>query len=86
MTVYPNPVEASATITYTLPYDGHVTLQVYNSIGVPVATLVDEEKTSGSYTLENDFSSYPNGLYLAKIKLGHAKTEKVHTVRFIVTR
>jgi len=48
---YPNPFRGATTITYTLPQNSHVVLQVYDNAGRPVATLVNQDQTAGTYTL-----------------------------------
>jgi len=48
---YPNPFHGTTTITYTLSQNSHVTLQVYDGTGRPVATLVNQDQTAGTYTL-----------------------------------
>jgi len=49
---YPNPFREKTTIKFCLPYRTKVRLQVFNSEGGMVRTLLDEEKEAGSYELE----------------------------------
>jgi len=44
---YPNPFSNTTTISYTLPENGKVKVDVYNSVGMLVTTLVDEYQESG---------------------------------------
>lgn len=48
---YPNPFNASTAISYYVPKDAQVTLEVYNIRGQKVKTLVDEQKTAGTYSV-----------------------------------
>ncbi len=84
--VYPNPVKGVATMNYTIPGDGEVTIELYNSIGAIIKTLVNEPKTTGKHTMDVDFSSLPRGMYMAKIKLHGSVPDQVRTVRFIVNK
>jgi hypothetical protein len=54
---YPNPFNPSTIIRYQIPDAGFVSLKVYDILGKEVATLVNEEKTSGSYDVEFNTST-----------------------------
>ena len=46
---YPNPFNPSTVISYTLPHAGPVRLNIYNSLGQRVRTLVDEWHQAGHH-------------------------------------
>lgn len=46
---YPNPFNPETRIQFTLPVDGHMTLQVYNSAGQLVRSLADGSHRAGFY-------------------------------------
>lgn len=73
---YPNPFNPQTTISYTLEEAIHVELNVFNSTGKKVATLVDEQKNRGTYTIQFDASDYPSGVYLYQLKAGSFQLEK----------
>jgi hypothetical protein len=60
---YPNPFNPTTKIHFDVPVTAHVKLVVYNSIGQPVATIVDEKLTARSYVKEWDASGHASGLY-----------------------
>ncbi|WP_188561353.1 T9SS type A sorting domain-containing protein, partial [Hymenobacter frigidus] len=45
--VYPNPTSSDATITFSVAKTGYVVLDVYNAIGMKVATLYNGEAMAG---------------------------------------
>ena len=51
---FPNPFNASIQITYRLATSGPVRLEIYNVLGQPVKTLVEEFQTVGSYQIHWD--------------------------------
>lgn len=67
---YPNPFNPSTTISYSIPISGFVTLKVHDVLGNEVATLVNEEKPTGSYEVEFDASKLSSGMYLYTFKAG----------------
>jgi len=48
---YPNPFNPSTVINYHIANSGKVVLRVYDIVGRVVATLVDEYKDAGSYSV-----------------------------------
>lgn len=84
--LYPNPVSGPATINYTLPTDGMVTIIIHNSIGTVISTILSEERTSGTYSVNFDAGTLPYGIYFVKIKLHGNHSDKVHILRFVVNR
>jgi hypothetical protein len=47
-----------------------VTLKAYDVLGKEVSTLVNEEKTAGSYTVKFDGSNLSSGIYLYQMRAG----------------
>ena len=65
---YPNPFNPSTTISYTLKENSSVKLTVYDRLGREVKTLVDENKSAGTYTIDFNASGLPSGIYFYRIK------------------
>lgn len=65
---YPNPFNPSTTISYTLKEGTSVKLTVYDRLGREVKTLVDENKSAGTHTIEFNASGLPSGIYFYRIK------------------
>jgi hypothetical protein len=67
---YPNPLNPTTIISYQLPVNSFVTLNVYDVIGREVRTLVNGPKASGSYTIQFDGSDLPSGVYFYRLRAG----------------
>ncbi len=67
---YPNPFNPTTTIQYEVPYEVHVTLGVYSVIGRRVATLVNEQRSAGSYEVNFDASQLASGTYIYRMEAG----------------
>ena len=61
---YPNPFNPSTTIKFALPVDSKVKINVYNTVGELIETLVDKEMESGYHEVNFDASRYSSGVYL----------------------
>jgi hypothetical protein len=64
---YPNPFNPSTKINYQLPKSGFVTLKVYDILGREVATLVNEQKAQGRYSVNFSAADLASGVYLYQI-------------------
>jgi len=67
---YPNPFNPNTKIKYTIPAESFVQLKIYDVLGNEVATLVNEEKSTGSYTVDFDASNIPSGVYFYTLNAG----------------
>lgn len=61
---YPNPFNPQTELRYGVAKAGHVTLRVYNTLGREVATLVDGERSPGSYRMAFDGRGLATGVYI----------------------
>jgi hypothetical protein len=75
---YPNPFNAATTINYTLAKPGLVKIELYNTLGQKVRTLVNELKASGSYSLKLNAENLNSGIYFYKVQTSDfSRTEKM---------
>jgi hypothetical protein len=65
---YPNPFNPSTIIDYSIQESGYVKLFVYNTVGERVATLVDEYKPSGYYSVVFNSTNLSSGIYFYRIQ------------------
>jgi len=67
---YPNPFNPNTVIKFHVPVAGLVSLKLYDVLGNEMKTLVDEQKTSGVYSVELDASQLTSGIYFYKLTSG----------------
>lgn len=67
---YPNPFNPTTSIRFQIPHDGFVSLKVYNMLGQEVATLVNEPRSAGTYTVTFNASHLASGVYIYKLASG----------------
>jgi len=79
---YPNPFNPTTNITYVLPKTENVSLKVYDVLGREVATLVNEVKPAGAYTVPFNASNLASGVYFYKLQAGSfVQTKKMMLVK-----
>ncbi|NBC25346.1 MAG: T9SS type A sorting domain-containing protein [Bacteroidetes bacterium] len=79
---FPNPFNTSTQIEYALTGTFDVRLDVFNTIGQRVATLVDEQQTEGRYPVDFNASGLASGMYLYRIVVdGRVQTRKLMLVK-----
>lgn len=75
---FPNPFNPSTTIKFNVPERSAVALKVYDVLGKEVATLLNEEKSEGSYEVEFDGSDLTSGIYFYRLQAsGFVETKKM---------
>lgn len=69
--IYPNPVGEEMTIMYKVPDRCQIEISIYNIMGYKITTLVNEERTTGEYSLtwdiDNNGYNLPEGIYFCRI-------------------
>jgi len=79
---YPNPFNPVTVIGYQLSASSFVTLKVYDLLGREVATIVNENRPAGYYTVEFDATNLASGLYFYTLKAGDfTDTKKMLVVK-----
>ena len=79
---YPNPFNPVTNISYGLPMDTQVTLNIYNVEGRKINTLVQGLRQAGSHTIEWNAEGYPSGVYFVKLDAGEfTQTQKLMLVK-----
>jgi len=67
---YPNPFNPVTKITFLIPHRSYVLLNVYDVLGNEIASLVNEEKPTGTYEITWYAENLPSGIYFYRIQAG----------------
>lgn len=73
---YPNPFNPTTIIEYSIPNNEHVILKVFDILGREVATLVNEQKSAGTYKVNFNAENLPSGVYIYKLSSGNYTTSR----------
>lgn len=75
---YPNPFNPTTHIGFQISDRGFVSLKVFDVLGEEITTILNEEKSVGSYEVEFDASNLPSGIYFYQLKTGnYIQTKKL---------
>jgi len=67
---YPNPFNPTTRISFDIPSDELVELNVFNILGQKVASILNSKLTAGEHSVDFDASLLPSGLYIYQIQAG----------------
>ena len=70
LAAYPNPFNATTTISYSLPEQGEVAISIYNLLGQRVAIIFEGTREAGEYSITWDASDFSSGVYFARLEAG----------------
>lgn len=79
---YPNPFNPATNIKFSLPKASMVRMAVFDMLGRKVATLVNEQKAAGRYTVRFEAGSLSSGTYIYRIEAGSfTQTKKLMLIK-----
>jgi hypothetical protein len=64
---FPNPFKSNTTIPVTVPSPMQISLTVYNALGVPVRTIINEEVSTGYYEIPFETRELASGVYFYRL-------------------
>ena len=64
---YPNPFNQTTNIKYQITNKSYITLKVYDISGKEVATILNEEKQPGKYSIRFDSGGLASGIYFYQL-------------------
>lgn len=80
---FPNPFNPRTTIEFSLPRKSVVSLQIFNSLGQLVETLVSQELSAGTYSYHWQAGGFASGVYYyqLKTKSGWVQSKKLLLIK-----
>lgn len=79
---YPNPFNPSTMINYSVPKAGNVKIAVYDVLGNEVASVLNEYKQAGNYSINYNASALSSGIYFYKMISGsYVETKKMTLIK-----
>ncbi len=80
--IYPNPFNSSTNINYSIPNSQRIRIELYNTSGKLVETLLDGFQTVGHHSAVWDSRDFGSGIYLLQVRtIGETKTAKLVVVK-----
>jgi hypothetical protein len=78
--IWPNPLQTETNLSFNLPADSKIILEIYDQNGRSRGILVDEYRAAGRYTLHWNRGNLPSGIYYLRMKTsGYYLTAKMLT-------
>jgi len=82
-TGYPNPFNGEASLSYTIPENGTVTLNVYNALGERICEPVNEMQMSGQHTVTFSSKDLPAGMYTFRLEFNGSNESKCFVIKMV---
>lgn len=78
--VYPNPSNSISYVSFEIPFEMFVAINLFDANGKLVDKILDTKLKHGKYELKIDSEKYPNGIYFLEMK----SCEFVKRVKFVI--
>ncbi len=76
---YPNPFNPGTKIKYSIPYESHITLKIYDILGKEIKELVNETQTPGVHLVNFNAADLTSGIYFYRITAASLKNKSQFT-------
>ena len=73
---YPNPFNPVTTINFQLLSGSSISLKVFDLLGREIATLLNQQMTAGSHSVDFDATNLTSGVYIYQLRSGDFSTFK----------
>ncbi|MCI0514310.1 T9SS type A sorting domain-containing protein [candidate division KSB1 bacterium] len=79
---YPNPFNPSTNIAYTIAQPGEVRLEVFNTLGQKIQTLIHQYQSTGNYSVQFDGTTLASGIYFYQLTVNNV----IQTRKMLLSR
>ncbi|MHC1736431.1 MAG: T9SS type A sorting domain-containing protein [Ignavibacteriaceae bacterium] len=80
--VYPNPMNPSCIVNFSLPFPNIVKIELYTLLGEKISTLTESQFGEGDNSLSLNLSDYTSGIYLLYFRSGSfTKAVKISLIK-----
>ena len=83
---YPNPFNPSTKINYDLPFDGNVSVKIFDMSGKELFTAVNQNQTAGYYSFSFDGSNLSTGAYFYRVSVNSSSENFVMTKKMMLVK
>ncbi|HET6273144.1 MAG TPA: PKD domain-containing protein [Bacteroidota bacterium] len=85
---YPNPFNPTTNLEFRVSASGSVSLRIFDVLGREVATLVNEEKPPGTYSVVWDAKGVASGVYFYRLEFNPAngKSGFINVKKMVIIR
>jgi len=79
---YPNPFNPRTNINFAIPKNEFVTIKIFDILGKEVETLVNENLSPGTYSVDWNAYSHPSGIYFYRLQTeSYVETKKMNLIK-----
>lgn len=83
---YPNPFNPATTIKYEMPFDGMMSLVVYDNLGREIRTLINGNVNAGYHKAEFNAAGLPSGIYFYRVNATSGSQNIVKVFKMILVK
>ncbi len=66
----PNPFSSSTLIEYTIPFDGHYKIELFDTKSIKISTLIESEAKAGNHQISLNSNDISSGIYSLVLTIG----------------
>jgi hypothetical protein len=85
---YPNPFNPDTTIQFNLPYNANVSINIFNSLGQLITTLVSKDFNAGinRVVFNSNLFNLSSGIYFYSIDVKSDFNNSIYTGKMILMK